>query len=364
MIKAEVILHKFEKSIVFMRGDLNSVAEIVTLPSQANLKALVFVSSREDLKKVLELGFSILVLDEKLEKDSLLSNVTLGAEGRPCAIFKTTSISLAMAHLLPLFDGKLNRFSQSERIHPQSYVHPSAHLGANVVVGPFSFVGEGAYIGDHATLGSNVVVESHARVGSSTLLHGHVFIGAHCRIGAHCEIHPHSTVGSDGYGYAVDAQGEILKIPQLGVVVIEDHVEIGSGCAIDRATLSETRVKRGTKIDNLCHIAHNCEIGENCFITAGFFVAGSSQIGNRFMTGGNSVVSDHVCIADNVSLAGRSTVTNDIRESGAYGGHPLQKVKDYLKTLATLGQLTDIKKDLSALQKKMNMRSSDFEKGS
>ncbi|HPI40577.1 MAG TPA: UDP-3-O-(3-hydroxymyristoyl)glucosamine N-acyltransferase [Pseudobdellovibrionaceae bacterium] len=357
MIKSEVIVQKFKDVINFEGGDLNAVASEVSLPAKSNLNSLVFVSNIEDLKKVLECGFSILVCESQIYETVKADKKTFEEikKNKDQALFKTSSISLAMSLLLPLFDGKINRFSQTEKIHPLSFVHPSAHLGAHVIVGPFCFVGEGATIGDQSTLGANVVVESYATIGKQTLLHPQVFIGSHCSVGSHCEIHPHTTIGSDGYGYATDAKGNILKIPQLGRVVIEDHVEIGSGCAIDRATLSETKIGRGTKIDNLCHIAHNCEIGENCFITAGFFVAGSSQIGNRFMTGGNSVVTDHVRIAENVTLAGRSTVTKDITESGSYGGYPLQKVKDYLRTLVGISQIHDLKKDISTVKKHLNI---------
>lgn len=357
MIKADVITQKFMDLILFEGGDLNAIASEVTFPQKSNSKSLVFISSIEDFKKVLELGFSILICDEKLfNTPDVQSQVPYGKEKNiPLAFFKTKNIPLAMALLLPLFDGKLNRFNQSEKIHPMSYVHPSAHLGLHVIVGPFCFVGEGAQVGDHTTLGANVVIESFATIGKNSLLHPQVFIGSHCSVGDFCEIHPHTTVGSDGYGYAKDSSGAILKIPQLGRVVIEDHVEIGSGCAIDRATLSETRVGRGTKIDNLCHIAHNCEIGENCLITAGFFVAGSSKIGSRFKTGGNSVVTDHVEITADVTLAGRSSVTHDITEAGVYGGHPLQKLNDYLKTLVEITHIGRLKKDVSTVKKHLNI---------
>ena len=148
------------------------------------------------------------------------------------------------------------------------------------------------------------------------LLHPHVFVGAGSEIGRDCEVHPHTSIGSDGFGYAVGASRRPQKIPHLGNVVIGDEVEIGSNCAIDRAKLASTYIRSGAKLDNICHIAHNCDLGEDGFYTAGFMMAGSTTIGRRFMTGGNSVVSAHLTLADDVVLAGRSTVTADVTQAG------------------------------------------------
>ena len=194
-----------------------------------------------------------------------------------------------------------------------------------------------------------------ARMGARTTLHPHVFVGSGCIVGEDCEIHPHTTIGSDGFGYAVGPSGRPQKIPHLGIVTIGDAVEIGGNCSIDRGTLASTYIRAGAKIDNICHIAHNCDLGEDGFYTAGFMMAGSTTIGKRFMTGGNSVVSAHLTIADNVVLAGRSTVTNNITESGQYGGYPLQPLKDALKTLVSLGQLNDIRRNLNRVMKQLGL---------
>ena len=187
------------------------------------------------------------------------------------------------------------------------------------------------------------------------MLHPHVFVGAGCELGRDCEVHPHTSIGSDGFGYAVGASRRPQKLSHLGNVCIGDEVEIGSNCAIDRATLSSTHIRSGTKLDNLCHIAHNCDLGEDGFYTAGFMMAGSTTIGRRFMTGGNSVVSAHLKLADDVVLAGRSTVTSDVPEPGHYGGYPLQPLKDFMRTLAALGQLTEIRRNLNRVLKHLQL---------
>ena len=216
-------------------------------------------------------------------------------------------------------------------------------------------VGANAVIGNGCCIGSHSVIECGARLGENTLLHPHVFVGAGCVLGRDCEVHPHTSIGSDGFGYAVGPSRRPQKLSHLGNVCIGDEVEIGSNCAIDRATLTSTHVRSGTKIDNLCHIAHNCDLGEDGFYTAGFMMAGSTTIGRRFMTGGNTVVSSHLKLADDVVLAGRSTVTADIPQAGHYGGYPLQPLKDAMRTLAALGQLTTLRRNVNRMLKALQL---------
>jgi UDP-3-O-[3-hydroxymyristoyl] glucosamine N-acyltransferase len=204
-------------------------------------------------------------------------------------------------------------------------------------------------------IGAHAVVENRARIGARTVIHPQVFVGSDCEIGADCEIHPHSTIGGDGFGYSVSADGRPIKISHLGNVKIGDHVEIGSNCAIDRATLTSTHIRSGTKLDNICHIAHNCDLGENGFYTAGFMTGGSTKIGRQFTTGGGTVVTAHVTLADNVVLAGRSTVTNDIPEAGRYGGYPLQPLKLAMKTVASIGQLNELRRNLNRVMRHLQL---------
>jgi len=256
---------------------------------------------------------------------------------------------MSMAILLRHFDGKRERFAQWGERHPTAVVHPSATLGHDVLLGPYCVIGARASVGDGCCIGAHTVIENGAQIGPGTILHPHVFVGADCEIGRDCEIHPHTSIGSDGFGYAVGASRRPQKIPHLGNVRIGDEVEIGSNCAIDRAKLSSTWIRSGTKLDNICHIAHNCDLGEDGFYTAGFMMAGSTRIGRRFMAGGNSVVSAHLTLADDVVLAGRSTVTSDVREPGHYAGYPLQPIKDAMRTLASLGQLSEMRRSLNRL---------------
>lgn len=347
MITAQVIKDLNSSDLTFISGDLNAVAVKVLPPDLCDSESLVFVTKPEQLKASLTAKAPLIVMHKSL-------TVT---ESSAATFFQTGSIQMAMAALLPLFDGKMNRFNQESKIHPTAVIHPSASLGKNVGVGPFAVIGEHAKIGDGATIGAHTVIECFAEVGDHTLLHPQVFIGAYCKVGSHCEIHPHTTIGADGFSFAMTKEGTHKKIPQIGRVVIGDHVEIGANCAIDRAALTETRIGNGTKFDNLCHVAHNVTIGNDCVIAGGFAVAGSSKIGNNCMFGGVVAIADHISICDRVIIAGRSTATFDITQPGQYGGYPLEPLRDALKTLANKTHMTRIRKDLARVMKHLGLQS-------
>ena len=258
---------------------------------------------------------------------------------------------MGMAVLLKYFDQKSMRFTQWGQRHPTAVVHADAQIGERVFLGPYCVIGAHAVIGDRCMIGAHAVIENHAQLGAGCVIHPHVFVGSACEIGRDCEIHPHTSIGSDGFGYAVEADGTPRKISHLGNVKIGDGVEIGSNCAIDRATLTSTYVRSGTKLDNICHIAHNCDLGENGFYTAGFMMGGSTKIGRQFVTGGCSVVTSHVTLGDNVVLAGRSAVTNDVPDAGPYGGYPLQPLKEAMKTAVSIGHLNEIRRNLKRVMK-------------
>lgn len=347
MITAAVIKELSSPNISFISGSLQAVASKVTSPQQAEPDSLVFISTIADLELALKGHAPIIVAHKSLSPPSDINSTW----------FTAPDIRMAMATVLPLFDGKMNRFNQVEKIHSTAQIHPGAHLGVNVCLGPFVVIGEGARIGDYTTIGAHTVVECFAIIGDHTLIHPQVFIGAFCEVGSHCEIHPHTTIGSDGFAFAPNKEGQLKKIPQIGKVVIGNEVEIGANCTVDRAALTETRIGNGTKLDNLCHIAHNVVIGKNCAIAAGFAVAGSTTVGNNCMFGGRVAVADHVTICDNVIVGGSSGITNDIKQPGAYAGFPIEPLRENLKTLASLGNgnLPRMRKQLNKIMKHLGL---------
>ena len=353
MLHAYTVQSRHADVFSFLQGDLAAAATRCGTPEDTCPGSLVYASDPGQLARAAQRRAAILVVAPRLVAELAPHAAAFGC------CFAVSSVPLGMATLLGYFDRKRERFTQWGARHPTAVVHPTAALGRDVCLGPYCVIGAGASIGEGCCIGSHVVVENGARIGAGTMLHPHVFVGAGCEIGRDCEVHPHTSIGSDGFGYCAAAGGHPRKIPQLGNVRIGDEVEIGSNCAIDRATISSTRIRSGAKLDNICHVAHNCDLGEDGFYTAGFMMAGSTTIGRRFMTGGNTVVAAHLTIADDVALAGRSTVTSDVTEPGQYGGYPLQPLKDAMRTIATLGQLPEIRRNLNRVLKHLNLARRD-----
>jgi UDP-3-O-[3-hydroxymyristoyl] glucosamine N-acyltransferase len=345
VLKAQLIDHHHSDLFTYLQGDLRAAAIECRSPEEASSKCLVYASNVEQLQQAVLHEAAIIIVHRSI---AATVRSTAGVVG---CFFSVPAIPLAMATLLKYFDRKAERFTQWGQRHPTAVVHERARIGRNAFLGPYCVIGADASIGDGCLVGAHTVVENKARIGARTILHPHVFVGSACVVGEDCEIHPHTSIGSDGFGYAPGPDGVPKKIPHLGNVCIGDAVEIGSNCAIDRAKLSSTYIRSGAKLDNICHIAHNCDLGENGLYTAGFMMAGSTKIGRSFCTGGNSVVSAHLTLADNVTLAGRSTVTADITEPGHYGGYPLQPLRDALKTIANIGHLTEIRRNLAKVMK-------------
>ncbi|HEX3915287.1 MAG TPA: UDP-3-O-(3-hydroxymyristoyl)glucosamine N-acyltransferase [Steroidobacteraceae bacterium] len=349
MLSAQAIKNQHSDIFTFLHGNLETAATHCHVPEEALAQSLVYVTDAAQLSEARRHKPAILIVHANMA-DRLCAVV----DAQSCC-FSVKNISMGMAILLKYFDGKAERFTQWGERHPTAVVHADALIGRGVCLGPYCVIGAGANIGDGCMIGSHAVVENAAKIGARSILHPHVFIGSRCQVGTDCEIHPHTSIGSDGFGYAVDADGTPRKISHLGNVVIGNGVEIGSNCAIDRATLTSTYIRSGTKLDNICHIAHNCDLGENGFFTAGFMMGGSTKIGRRFVTGGNSVVTAHITVGDNVVLSGRSSVTNDVPNAGAYGGYPLQPLKEALRTAVSIGHLNEIRRNLKRVMKHLHL---------
>jgi UDP-3-O-[3-hydroxymyristoyl] glucosamine N-acyltransferase len=349
MLSAQTIKNLHSDIFTFLCGNLEITAADCHVAEEATPTSLVYISDAAQLALAREHKPAIIIVPAKMA-----ASVSALVDGESCC-FSVKNIPTGMAILLKYFDVKRDRFTQWGERHPTAVVHPDALIGKRVFLGPYCVIGAGANIGDECMIGSHTVIENGAKIGARTVLHPHVFVGAACQLGDDCEVHPHTSIGSDGFGYVVDPDGRPRKIPHLGNVVIGDAVEIGSNCAIDRAKLTSTHIRSGTKLDNICHIAHNCDLGENGFYTAGFMMGGSTKIGRQFVTGGNSVVTAHVTLADNVVLSGRSSVTNDVPLAGHYAGYPLQPLKQAMKTAVSIGHLNEIRMNLKRVMKHLHL---------
>lgn len=353
MLKTDQLLQ--EHSLLFQVAVKNPTPTLlqVTPPEISTADSVTFLSTPHHIPLLPSLKSPLWIVTEalwtKCSKDFLEQT-----SGRGITILTCKSLQVAMAIVLSYFDRREALLALPKGISPQAWIHPSARIAPGVTVGPFTCIGPDVQISSGCIIGPHCTIEGESHLGENCYLESHVFIGRQSTLGRHCRIKPFASIGSDGYGYAPTGN-DVLKIPQVGKVIIEDYVDVGSGSCIDRATLTVTRIGHGTKIDNLVHIAHNCEVGKYCFITAGFAMAGSSKIGDFFMTGGTSAVGDHVVITNKVTLAGASVVTGNITESGSYGGNPLQPLQDHLKTRASLAHLPQLRKQVSKVLKHLNL---------
>ncbi len=207
-------------------------------------------------------------------------------------------------------------------IDDKASIAEGVKLGKDVFIGPFVALGRDVVIGDNTVLHPGVVVHEGCRIGNNTTLFGNVTVGRDSVIGNHVVLHAGVVVGTDGFGYTPDEKGRHVKINQVGRVVIEDHVEVGSNTCIDRAAFGETVIREGVKIDNLVQIAHNCVIGPHSIIVAQTGLAGTCKLGHHVVLAGQVGLADHVTIGPQVVVAAQAGVSKDIVEPGFYGGYP------------------------------------------
>jgi len=237
-------------------------------------------------------------------------------------------------------------------IHPTAVVSPNARLDPTAHVGPGCHVAAGVVIGEGSVLLDHVSVGRNASMGAHCRIFPHVTIYDRCRLGSHVRVHANTVVGSDGFGYAQD-HGRHIKMPQIAAVVIEDHVEIGSNCSIDRGSLKDTVIGEGTKIDNLVQIAHGVQIGPDSMIIAQCGISGSAKLGRGVILAGQTGVTGHVELADHVVVMGKSVVTKSIRTPGQYAGNPAIQHMRYQRQLASLRLIDKIRARLTRLEKKV-----------
>jgi len=237
-------------------------------------------------------------------------------------------------------------------VHPTACVAGDARVDRSASVGPLAVVEAEAVIGPHTRVGALCFVGRRAVLGEDVRLHPHVVVREDVRIGNRVIVHPGAVLGADGFGYAFDGAAH-RKIPQVGGLRIEDDVEIGANTAIDRATLGETVVRRGTKIDNLVQIGHNCDVGEDVILVSQVGIAGSSRVGNRAMLAGQVGVADHVTIGAGAILTAKSGVPNDVPAGEIWSGIPSRPTSEQKRIWAGESQLPELIKRVRALEKRL-----------
>ncbi len=237
-------------------------------------------------------------------------------------------------------------------VDERAFVGERVRLGNNVSVYPFAYIEAGCSIGDNAVIYPHCFVGRGVTIGDDTIIHPGVTIRHGCRIGSRVIVNAGAVIGSEGFGFAKDGDA-YYKIPQLGIVQIDDDVEIGAGATIDRAAIDRTWIKRGTKTDNLVHIAHNVTVGEDTVLVAQVGISGSTSLGNRVTMAGQSATTGHLTIGDDVVIGARGAAVSDIPAGQVVSGAPHMPHKTWLRTMSTLPRLPEMRKTLIALEKKI-----------
>lgn len=239
-------------------------------------------------------------------------------------------------------------------IAPQAYVSPTAKLGKDCYVGPFACIGDNAVIGDNCQIYPHAVIGDNVKMGSGCLIYPNTTIYQGCKLGNNVTLHAGSVIGSDGFGFAPNADG-YDKIPQIGIVTIEDNVEIGANTCVDRSTMGSTFIRKGVKLDNLVQVAHNVEIGENTVMSAQVGIAGSTKVGSWCMFGGQVGLAGHITIGDRTLLGAQSGVPGSLKGNEELIGTPPMPQRQYFKAQAVFRRLPDMYKDLNDLKKEMEL---------
>lgn len=237
-------------------------------------------------------------------------------------------------------------------IDPLAYVAPTAKIGKDVYLAPFACVGDYAEIGDGTALHPHATVGSHAKVGNHCILYAHATVYHDCRIGNRCILHAGSVVGADGFGFAPTPEG-FEKIPQIGIAVLEDDVEIGANTCIDRATMGATLLHKGVKLDNLIQVAHNVEIGSHTVIASQTGIAGSAKMGEWCMVGGQVGVAGHIKVGNHVTIGAQSGIPGNVKDNTTLMGYPAIDPKQFARSAAIYKKLPEMYTELGRLQKEI-----------
>ena len=233
-----------------------------------------------------------------------------------------------------------------------AFVSPKATIGKDVYIGAFAYIGDGTVIGDGTQIYPHTVIGDGVKVGANCLLYPNVTIYQGCQLGNQVTIHSGSVIGADGFGFAPNAEG-YDKIPQIGIVIIEDNVEIGANTCVDRSTMGATLIKKGVKLDNLIQVAHNCEIGEHTVMSAQAGMAGSTKIGSWCMVGGQAGFSGHIKVADKTFIGAQAGVISNTKGGEQLIGAPAIDSKVFFKSMAVLKHLPEMYRELGQLKKEL-----------
>jgi len=267
----------------------------------------------------------------------------------------------AYAALAILLDMAEKAKPQKKGVEEMTYISEKATLGENIYIGSFSYIDDRAVIGDKCKIYPQVYIGEDVSIGENTVIYAGAKIYAGCKIGSNCIIHAGVVIGSDGFGFAPE-DGVYKKIPQLGIVIIEDDVEIGANTTIDRAVMEATIIRKGVKLDNLIQIAHNVEIGENTAMAAQVGISGSAKIGKNCMFGGQVGLGGHLTVGDNANIGAQSGIISNVESGVKIIGAPAIPVNNFFRSSVLFAKLPDIYRQLNQLQRELDKLKAEKEK--
>lgn len=266
-------------------------------------------------------------------------------------LIKTANAYESLAKLMALYESVKPK---KTGVSPMASVATSATIGQNVYIGPFAYIGEQAVVGDNTVIEANTSVGDGVIIGSDCILYSNVTIYHDCKVGNRCILHAGSVVGADGFGFAPGANG-YEKIPQIGIAVLEDDVEIGANTCIDRATMGATIIKRGVKLDNMVQVAHNVVVEEHTVMAAQSGIAGSTKVGRWCMVGGQAGISGHIKIGDQVKVGGHSGVTNNVQDGKSMMGYPAFEHAQFARASVIFKKLPEMYREMDTLKKEIEL---------
>ncbi|MBN1823975.1 MAG: UDP-3-O-(3-hydroxymyristoyl)glucosamine N-acyltransferase [Endomicrobiales bacterium] len=321
-----------------LEGDGAVVIRGATSLEDAGQNDVSFISNRkyEDLLASTKAG--VVIMTEEFRKKAPGNKI----------VVKEAQTAFAMVLQLVEKERKTTSF---DGIHPTAVVSQGVSIGKNVHLGPHVVVDENAAIGENTRIMAQVFVGRGASIGKDCLIYPNVTVRESVRIGDRVIIHSGAVVGSDGFGFITGKNG-IMKIPQTGTVEIGDDAELGANVSIDRATVGATKIGRGTKLDNLVHVAHNVQIGENCMLAGQTGIAGSTRIGNNVITAGQVGITGHVKVGNNVMMAGKTVISNNVEDNSVLSGFPARPHKENLRIQALIHKLPKLFEEVKKLKEK------------
>ena len=328
-----------------VEGDENILVSNLSKIEEGTIGTLSFLANPAYSNYIYSTNASIVIVN----KSFVLENPVKSS----CTLIRVENAYESFAKLLELYN-QIN--TEKEGVEQPSFVSSNAKIGENCYIGAFAYIGQNVSIGNHVKIYPHVYIGDNCKIGNNTTLFSGVKIYHDCVIGMNCTIHASTVVGSDGFGFAHNNEGHVFtKVPQIGNVIIEDDVEIGSNSSIDRATLGSTILRKGVKLDNLVQIAHNVEIGENTVIAGLSGIAGSTKVGKNCMIGAQVGVAGHLRIANGVKIAGQSGIGSNIDKEGEIlQGSPAFNIGEFKRSYVLFRGLPKLSDKVSDLTKKIN----------